>query len=152
MPGGLRRRQLCGEPIIDHAVRHAIVVVGKELDGVRPAHVHDVAPHHRGAVAIEQLAPMGVRIVHVGRSFEDRRVDLLGRVQSLRVQGPVHAAGVVETGAQAPRTHRSDELSDQVAPRLVSRTRQVSHAARPQQIAVRVLGGQHDVARPGGLE
>ena len=104
----LRRRQLCGETIVDHAVGHAIVVVGKELDGVRPAHIHDVAPHHRGAIAIEQLAPMRVRVFDVRRALEDRRVDLLGarRVAPGSMTSPCRRCSRARRAGRAPAPQR----------------------------------------------
>src|SRR5208282_4957942 len=42
--------------------------------------------------------------------------------------------------------HRRHELPHEVASRLVSRARQIADLTRPQQIAVGMLGCQHDVA------
>ncbi len=135
--------------VVQHALRHGVVVVGEEFQLVverrRPG---DVVPQNRGPIAVDQLA--GLRI-GIGRIVATRRRahEIAQGAQRLAVERPVDAAGIIDTETQPRRAHGIRQLADDVArarPVLLVR---IGHGGGPQAETVVMLGDEDDVFGAG---
>jgi hypothetical protein len=141
-----------GEAVVHDAVRHARVVVGHEPQRLGRLRVADVVPQHRRRVALDQLAPVRVGVARVLGALRDRLHEPGEIADRPALERPVDAAGVVQPHAQALRAHRRRQVPDEVAFALPLAQMRARVGGGPEQEAVVVLGGEHDVARARARE
>ena len=92
-------------PIVDHSVRHRVVVVRKERCQVTPGWPRDVVPQHIGAIAVNDLGDVRRGVVLIIGRGRHRQHRIRGLAQHGIVEGPVVATGVVEPHVHTVRAH-----------------------------------------------
>ena len=142
---GIHLELLC-KTVVDHPIRHLVVIFGKEFIQIGRAGIGDVIPENGRLIAVEQFTPMGVGIVNIIGALRDGALQVGDVADDLRVEGPVDAAGVVVGHAHILAAHGVAQFAHEITLDMIIANKGIGRLTGPHEKAVMVLGGQDDIA------